>query len=145
MKAYLSRRYRFSASHRLNSDSYSAEQNLAVFGKCNNPHGHGHNYIVEVTFGGQVDPVTGMVCDLGALDTFAHQHLTSIFDLVNLNTLDHFKTMVPSTENLAIVVHRIFSDFTGATLTNVHVEETGNNSFDYPGEIGPTTASTAAA
>jgi 6-pyruvoyltetrahydropterin/6-carboxytetrahydropterin synthase len=134
MKAYLSRRYGFSASHRLHSDSYSIEQNRDVFGKCNNPHGHGHNYVVEVTFGGQVDPVTGMICDLGALDRFAQERLTSVFDLTNLNTLEYFQTVIPSTENLAIVVHQIFLDFNGASLENVHVEETGNNSFDYRGE-----------
>ncbi len=64
MKAHLTRRYIFSASHRLHSDSLSDEQNRAVYGKCNNPHGHGHNYALEVTVSGQVDPATGMVCNL---------------------------------------------------------------------------------
>jgi 6-pyruvoyltetrahydropterin/6-carboxytetrahydropterin synthase len=134
MKAYLSRRYRFSASHRLHSDSYTAAQNIEVFGKCNNPFGHGHNYFVTVTLSGQVDPITGMVCDLAALDSFAKTHLVEPFDLVNLNTLAAFQTMVPSTENLALVIHGIFETFAAAKLENVHVEETGNNSFDYPGE-----------
>ncbi len=133
MRAYLSRRYRFSASHRLHAESYTAEQNRAVFGKCNNPHGHGHNYVVEVTFGGQVDAVTGMVCDLGALDGFAGDRLLARFDHQNLNTLAEFAEVVPSTENLAVVVHRIFAEFDRAELVNVHVEETGNNSFDYAG------------
>lgn len=133
MKAYLSRRYRFSASHRLHFEGYSAEQNREVFGKCNNPHGHGHNYVVEATFGGQVDPVTGMVCDLDALDRFAREQLLDSFDLNNLNTLEVFRDLVPTTENLAIVVHGIFQKFDGATLENVHVEETGNNSFDFGG------------
>lgn len=134
MKAHLSRRYHFSASHRLHSESYTAEENREVFGKCNNPHGHGHNYVVQVTMGGEVDAVTGMVCDLGALDAFAQERLLAKFDLTNLNTLDFFQDVVPSTENLAIVVHRIFKEFSVAKLVNVHVEETGNNSFDYAGD-----------
>lgn len=133
MKAYLSRKYRFSASHRLHSERYTEEENRLVFGKCNNPHGHGHNYVVEVTMGGQVDPVTGMVCNLMELDAFAREHLTR-FDLVNLNTLADFKSTVPSTENLAMVLHRIFEKFSAAHLENIHVAETGNNSFDYAGD-----------
>ena len=65
---YLTRRYRFAASHRLHSDALSAEANARVYGKCNNPYGHGHNYVLEVTVAGEVDPATGMVYDLGALD-----------------------------------------------------------------------------
>ena len=138
MKAYLSRRYRFSASHRLHNETYSAERNRDLFGKCNNPHGHGHNYFVTVTMSGQVDPVTGMVCDLGALDAFARERLLTVFDLQNLNALAEFQEQVPSTENLAMVVHGIFGEFGGAALENVHVEETGNNSFDYGvAEAGP--------
>ena len=70
MKAHLTRRYRFSASHRLHSDAMSAQENLATYGKCNNPHGHGHNYFVEVTVSGQVEEATGMVCNLADLDGF---------------------------------------------------------------------------
>ncbi len=130
-KAYLSRRYHFSASHRLHSEAYSAERNREVFGKCNNPHGHGHNYAVQVTFSGPVDPVTGMVCDLGALDAFARKNLVERFDHTNLNTLECFRETVSTTENLTIEVHRIFAGFTAAQLERVHIEETGNNSFDY--------------
>ena len=64
MKAYLTRRYRFSASHRLDSAEMSDEENRSTYGKCNNPHGHGHNYTLEVTVSGPVDPSTGMVCNL---------------------------------------------------------------------------------
>ena len=88
MKAYLSRRYHFSASHRLYSETYDEGRNREVFGKCSNPHGHGHNYTVQVTFSGQVDPVTGMVCDLGELDSFARTNLIDRFDHMNLNTRD---------------------------------------------------------
>ena len=75
MKVYLSRRYHFSASHRLHTEAYDAERNREVYGKCNNPHGHGHNYTVAVTFSGEVDPVTGMVCNLADLDAFARTNL----------------------------------------------------------------------
>ena len=135
MKAHLSRRYHFSASHRLHSESYTAEQNRAVFGKCNNPHGHGHNYIAQVTVSGPVDPATGMVCNLVDLDDFARKNLLARFDHTNLNTLAIFQDTVPSTENLAIEIYKIFQGFTAAHLENVHVEETTNNSFDYAGGL----------
>jgi 6-pyruvoyltetrahydropterin/6-carboxytetrahydropterin synthase len=134
MKAHLSRRYHFSASHRLHTDAYDAAHNLAVFGKCNNPHGHGHNYTVQVTLSGQVDPATGMVCNLAELDSFAQTNLLARFDHTNLNTLDCFANKVSTTENLSIEIYRIFQSFTAAHLERVHIEETGNNSFDYAGE-----------
>jgi 6-pyruvoyltetrahydropterin/6-carboxytetrahydropterin synthase len=137
MKAYLSRRYHFSASHRLHSETYDEARNREIFGKCNNPHGHGHNYTVQVTFSGEVDPVTGMVCNLGDLDSFAKANLIDRFDQTNLNKLDCFRNRVSTTENLSIEVHRIFSDFSAARLERVHVEETSNNSFDYAGGVPP--------
>jgi 6-pyruvoyltetrahydropterin/6-carboxytetrahydropterin synthase len=133
MKAYLNRRYHFSASHRLHTEAYDAAQNLAVFGKCNNPHGHGHNYTIQVTLSGQVDPATGMVCNLADLDTFAQKNLLSRFDHTNLNTLDAFANRVSTTENLSIEIYRIFRGFPAAHLERVHIEETSNNSFDYAG------------
>ncbi|HZY63157.1 MAG TPA: 6-carboxytetrahydropterin synthase [Edaphobacter sp.] len=133
MKAYLSRRYHLSASHRLHTDAYDVEKNRAVFGKCNNPHGHGHNYTVQVTVSGQVDPETGMVCNLADLDAFAAENLINRFDHQNLNTLDCFRESVSTTENLTIEVYRIFKRFTAAYLERVHIEETSNNSFDYAG------------
>jgi len=134
MKAHLSRRYHFSASHRLHTDKYDAAQNASIFGKCNNPHGHGHNYTVQVTLSGQVDPVTGMVCNLAELDAFAQTNLLEQFDHTNLNTLAFFQNSVSTTENLSIEIYRIFQRFTAAHLESVHVEETSNNSFDYAGD-----------
>jgi 6-pyruvoyltetrahydropterin/6-carboxytetrahydropterin synthase len=133
-RAYLSRRYRLSAAHRLHADAYTDQQNRAVYGKCNNPHGHGHNYIVEVTVGGPVDPQTGMVCNLGDLDAFAHTHLLDRFDRTNLNTLAAFRNVVPTTENLTLEIYRIFAAFPAAGLTRVSVQETSNNSFEYSGQ-----------
>ena len=134
MKAHLSRRYHFSASHRLHNDVYSADENRTVFGKCNNPFGHGHNYVVQVTVSGQVDEQTGMVCNLADLDAFAAKHLLAVFDHTNLNKLPAFQELVPTTENFAIVLQKIFAEFSSAHLEKVHVEETGNNSFDYAGQ-----------
>ena len=95
----MTRRYRLSASHRLHTEAYGADKNDAVYGKCNNPHGHGHNYGIEVTVGAPVHAQTGMVCDLGELDGFARVHLLERFDMKNLNTLDAFRDEVPTTEN----------------------------------------------
>ncbi len=131
--AHLSRRYRFSASHRLHADTLTEEQNRHTFGKCNNPFGHGHNYIVQVTFSGPVNPATGMVTNLADLDAFAAERLLAPFDHQNLNTLSFFAGLVPSTENLAIVLHGIFASYPLAKLERLHVEETPNNSFDYTG------------
>jgi 6-pyruvoyltetrahydropterin/6-carboxytetrahydropterin synthase len=127
-------RVHFSASHRLHTEAYDAERNRAVYGKCNNPHGHGHNYVVQITLRGPVDPVTGMVCNLGDLDAFARTNLLEPFDHTNLNTLQCFADTVSTTENLSIEVQRIFSRFPHAALDRVHIEETGNNSFDYSGD-----------
>lgn len=133
MKAYLSRRYHFSASHRLHTEAYDEKRNREIYGKCNNPHGHGHNYTVQVTFSGEVDPVTGMVCNLADLDSFARANLLDRFEHMNLNMMDCFANRVSTTENLSIEVHRIFSEFPAAHLEGVHIEETSNNSFDYAG------------
>jgi 6-pyruvoyltetrahydropterin/6-carboxytetrahydropterin synthase len=133
MIAHLNRRYHFSASHRLHADTLSAQENQATFGKCNNPYGHGHNYTVEVCFSGPVSPSTGMVTNLADLDAFAHQHLLAPFDHTNLNTLSPFKNLVPTTENFAIELHKIFATYPHAKLERIHVEETSNNSFDYAG------------
>jgi len=133
MKANLSRRYRFSASHRLHSDRMSDEENRATYGKCNNPHGHGHNYILEVTVGGQVDR-NGMVCNLVDLDDCVQREVVTRFDLENLNTRPEFADVVPTTENLCTVIYDILKrEFRQAHLEGVRLEETMMNSFEYKG------------
>jgi|SRR5580658_1135435 6-pyruvoyltetrahydropterin/6-carboxytetrahydropterin synthase len=133
MRAYFGRRYTLSASHRLHADALSQAENRAVFGKCNNPHGHGHNYVIEVIVGGPVDPATGMVCDLVELDACVRKEILDRFDHTNLNMHPLFANLVPTTENFNIVVHRLLKTaFTKAELTAVRVEETANNSFEYP-------------
>ena len=131
--AHLGRRYHFSASHRLHVEELTAADNQATYGKCNNPFGHGHNYAVEVTYSGAIDASTGMVVDLGVLDAFAEERVLWRFDHQNLNLLPDFATLVPTTENLSVVLHEIFSSFPRARLVGIHVEETSNNSFDYAG------------
>ena len=135
MKAYLTRRYIFSASHRLHSDVLSDEQNGLTYGKCNNPHGHGHNYAMEVTVTGQVNPETGMVCNLVDLDEAVERRVLERFDHHNLNTLAEFAALVPTTENLAKVIYNILKQsFHSAHLEKVRIEETMMNSFEYAGD-----------
>jgi 6-pyruvoyltetrahydropterin/6-carboxytetrahydropterin synthase len=131
---HLSRRYPFSASHRLHVNALSPERNAAIYGKCNNPFGHGHNYTVQVTFSGHIDPATGMLTNLADLDAFAQHELLERFDHTNLNTLECFLDLVPTTENLCMEIWRIFAQYPHAKLERVRVEETNNNAFDYFGE-----------
>jgi 6-pyruvoyltetrahydropterin/6-carboxytetrahydropterin synthase len=140
MKAYLTRRYRFAASHRLHCDAMSAQENEAVYGKCNNQYGHGHNYALEVTIGGPVDPITGMVCNLADLDAFVSENILERFGHENLNHLAEFAGVVPTTENLCIALYKIIEEgFRHARIERIRMEETMFNSFEYAGgrEIRP--------
>jgi len=131
MKAYLNRRYRFSASHRLHSEQMSDAENQSTYGKCNNPHGHGHNYVLEVTVSGQVDK-NGMVCDLVELDECVQREVVTRFDLENLNMRPEFRDSVPTTENLCTVVYDILKrEFRQTHLERVRLEETMMNAFEY--------------
>jgi 6-pyruvoyltetrahydropterin/6-carboxytetrahydropterin synthase len=134
MKAYLTRRYWFSASHRLHSDEMSPQENQAVYGKCNNPYGHGHNYALEVTVAGAVDPQTGMVCNLADLDAFVHENILERFGHENLNRMQEFAGTVPTTENLCVELYGILErGFGKASIEKVRMEETMLNSFEYAG------------
>lgn len=134
MKAHLTRRYMFSASHRLHTDAMSEQENVSTYGKCNNPYGHGHNYALEVTVSGGVDESTGMVCNLADLDGFVERKILERFDQQNLNTLAEFAQVVPTTEHLCAVIHDILQrGFTHAHLEKVRIQETMMNSFEYAG------------
>jgi len=134
MKAYLTRRYLFSASHRLHTDAMPEDWNRTTYGKCNNPYGHGHNYHVEVTVSGGVDPATGMVCNLVDLDGFVLAEILERFGHQNLNMLPEFRDLVPTTENLCIRIYEILQrGFHHAHLERVRMEETMMNSFAYAG------------
>jgi 6-pyruvoyltetrahydropterin/6-carboxytetrahydropterin synthase len=131
----LTRRYHFAASHRLHSPKLSEEENRRVYGVCNNPYGHGHNYTVEVTLAGPVDRATGMIANLGELDPFVGREVIEAFDHKCLNEdVPAFKTDVPTTENVAREIYRRLKGFPGARLERVRVEETSKNSFEFSGE-----------
>jgi|SRR6516162_7453394 6-pyruvoyltetrahydropterin/6-carboxytetrahydropterin synthase len=136
LKVELGRRYRFAASHRLHSDQLSDEDNRRVYGKCNNPYGHGHNYLVEVRVSGEIDPATGMIANLADLDGFVEQEVLEPFDHRSLNQdVPAFRGKVPTTENLCIEIYKRLKSFPQARLASVRVEETGKNSFEYAGEL----------
>ena len=139
--AHLSRRYRFAASHRLHVPAISDEQNRALFGKCNNPFGHGHNYAAQITVSGRVHPATGMVVNLAELDGFAQREVIDRYDCTNLNAGAGFETIVPSTENLCLEIWSIFERFAAQhaslQLRRIRIEETNNNAFDYFGQGRP--------
>ena len=119
-----------SASHRLHSESLSAEENRAAYGKCNNPHGHGHNYVIEVVVRGPVDTQTGMVMNLTDLDAVLRTKVLKRFDHTNLNLDPVFVNQVPTTENLCKAVFALLkSAMPPGRLETVRVEETENNFF----------------
>ena len=135
MKSYFGRRYMLSASHRLHRDALSAEENETTYGKCNNPHGHGHNYIVQVIVSGDVPPQTGMVINMVDLDRVVQTEVLERFDHTNLNLDPLFVNQVPTTENLCRAVYEVLDGrFKPADLVQVRVEETENNFFEYSGE-----------
>jgi 6-pyruvoyltetrahydropterin/6-carboxytetrahydropterin synthase len=131
----LTRRYAFAASHRLHSPHLSPAENQRIYGKCNNPYGHGHNYVAEVTVTGPVDPETGMIAHLGELDQFVAREVLEPFDHMNLNhDVPAFRDRVPTTENLCVEIFERLKRFPGARLVRIRLEETGRNSFEYTGE-----------
>ena len=135
MKLHLARRYRFSASHRLHSEQLGEQENQRVYGKCNNPYGHGHNYVVEVAVSGRVNPETGMIANLADLDAFVEREVLEPFDHKYLNEeIAEFRESVPTTENVCIEIFNRLRRFPEAKLERVRVEETGLNSFEYLGE-----------
>ena len=135
LKLSLTRRYRFSASHRLHSAAFSEEENKRLYGKCSNPYGHGHNYVLEVTVTGAVDPETGMIANLGELDPFVEREVVEAFDHKYLNKdVAEFTNQVPTTENLCREAYRRLKDFPAARLERVRIEETSKNSFEIRGE-----------
>jgi 6-pyruvoyltetrahydropterin/6-carboxytetrahydropterin synthase len=134
LKIVFGRRYRFAASHRLHSEELSEEENSRVFGKCNNPYGHGHNYVVEIHVSGPVDAATGMIVNLTDLDRFVEREVIEPFDHKSLNEdVEAFRAMVPTTENLCKEIYERLRGFPLAKLVRVRIEETSNNAFEYAG------------
>jgi 6-pyruvoyltetrahydropterin/6-carboxytetrahydropterin synthase len=135
MKISLTRRYRFAASHRLHSPTLSEVENERIYGKCNSPYGHGHNYALEVTVTGPVDADTGMIANLGDLDPFVQREVIEAFEYKYLNEdVAEFQAIVPTTENVCREIYRRLAKFPVARLERVRIEETSKNSFEYGGE-----------
>ena len=136
MKISLTRRYRFAASHRLHTAKLSEEENKRVYGKCSNPYGHGHNYVLEVTMTGPVDPATGKIANLAELDPFVHREVIEPFDQKFLNEeVAEFRAQVATTENVVREIFRRLKSFPLARLERVRIEETSKNSFEITDEL----------
>lgn len=134
MEAYLTVSAHFSAAHRLAMPHLSDEENYRVYGKCARPNGHGHNYRVEVTVKGTVDPRTGMLVDLVALQGAIADHVIEPFDHTFLNKdLPYFMKVVPTAENIVIHIGNLLRQpvtAIGATLHKVKLIESHNNSAE---------------
>ncbi len=133
---YLTRKAEFAASHYYHNPAFSAEENQRIFGKCNNPHGHGHNYLLEVTVKGKVDPRSGFVLDLKHLKEVMHREVLDAMDHRFLNKeVPEFATQIPTTENLAITIwNRLLPKLKAAELHRVRVYETPDLFADFYGE-----------
>jgi len=137
MKARLTRVVHFSASHRLHNPSLSDDENRTLYGKCNHPNGHGHDYFVHVTVEGDVDPVTGMVMNLFDLDALLAREVVERFHYRSMDqALEPFGGWVSTAENVARAVWQVLDGKlpTGVTLTQVHIGETLKNAVEYDGE-----------
>ncbi len=133
---YLTRKVEFSASHHYHNPDLSQEENLRIFGKCNNPHGHGHNYTLEVTVKGKVDPKTGFVVDLKQLKDIMNREVVDALDHRYLNKeVPEFANSIPTTENIAIVVwKRLEPKLKVAQLHRIRIYETPDLWADFDGE-----------
>lgn len=133
---YLTRKADFSAAHRLYNPEWSDEKNDEVFDKCNNKNGHGHNYILEVTVCGEIDPSTGYLVDLKKLKTIIQNQIISKLDHKNLNTdVDFLHGIIPTAENIAICIWNILKDTVSPVrLYRIRLHETEKNIVEYQGE-----------
>ena len=131
----ITRILRFNAAHRVYNPALSDEENDRLFGKCNNPNWHGHNYTLEVTVEGEVDPKTGYVIDLGELKRIAQRELVDHLDHKNLNLdVAFMKGTIPTTENLVLACWRILAPAVApARLAKLRLWETENHYVDYEG------------
>jgi 6-pyruvoyltetrahydropterin/6-carboxytetrahydropterin synthase len=134
MKIAISRKEHFNAAHRLHVKEWTEEKNQAIFGKCNNPNYHGHNYELIVTLIGEADPETGYVFDMKILSDLIQEHVIRTFDHKNLN-LDtpHFKSLNPTAENIAVVIWRILRQLIDSRYElKIKLYETERNCVEYP-------------
>ena len=133
---YLTRRAEFSAAHYYHNPALSPEENARIFGKCNNPNGHGHNYTLEVTVKGAVDPTSGFVVDLKQLKEIMNEEVLDALDHRHLNKeVPEFARQIPTTENIAIAIwRRLAAKLQRAQLHRVRVYETPDLYVDFYGE-----------
>ncbi|KAK2721227.1 6-pyruvoyl tetrahydrobiopterin synthase-like [Artemia franciscana] len=133
----MTRRETFSASHRLHNPTLSDEENARIFGKCNSPNGHGHNYVVEVTVKGPVDEKTGMVMDLVELKKAVEEAIMKPLDHKNIDKdVEYFRNgVVSTTENVTVFIWNQLKNYTKELLHEVKVFETEKNIFSYRGDI----------
>lgn len=131
----VTRRLKFNAAHRVHNPALSAEENRATFGKCNNPYGHGHNYTLDVSVTGEIDPVTGYVMDLAKLNDLVEREVVSAVDHHHLNMdVPFMQGVIPTTENMIVAFWRILQGTVApATLTRLVLWETDNNYVEYTG------------
>jgi len=144
---YLTRKAEFSSSHFYFNPAWTEAENLRVFGKCANRNGHGHNYTLEVTVGGEVDPVTGFVVDLKLLKEILEREVVSVYDHRHLNhEVPEFADAIPTTENIAVAIwRRLDGKIPGATLHRVRVYEMDDLFADFYGEgLEPSTKGSVA-
>lgn len=132
----VTRRLRFNAAHRVHNAALSDAENVALFGKCNNPNWHGHNYLLEVSVKGEIDPKTGYVIDLAKLRDLVERELVTHIDHKNLNLDVPFMAGTnPTTENLVVACWRVLAPRVApGTLTRLRLWETDNNYVEYEGK-----------
>ena len=139
MEAFLTIRTHFAAAHRLARPELSFEENTAIYGKCARPHGHGHNYLLDITVRGGIDPRTGMVCDLSALQSAVDELVVEPFDHTFLNKdVEHFSSTVPTAENIALHIADLLQApvaALGASLHKVRLQESPNNAAEVFAEV----------
>jgi len=133
----VTRRYRFSASHRLHLRDLSEAENEQLYGKCNNPFGHGHDYVLDVTAQGTADPVTGQVAMRHELDRLVREQILHAFEHRNINLdVKQFENSVPTTENIVLVIADLLKEHWSAyisgpaRLSRIHIQETDRNGFE---------------
>ncbi len=133
-QATITRRYRFCAAHRLHTDQLSAQENWTTFGKCNNPNGHGHNYVVFVSVRGDIHPITHQVLDVSSLDDVIERIVVRRFDHQDLNKDPEFATKTTTGENLVLLIWKLLvNEVPAGCLVKVGVIETRDNYFEYSG------------
>ena len=126
------RKFEFCAAHKLSREDWSEKKNKEIFGKCSHPNFHGHNYKVWICLKGEIDPDTGMVYNLSKLKNILNKEIVEIFDHKNLNLdVKEFKNLIPTAENIALVIFERLKKPIGNLLHSIRLQETSNNFVEY--------------